>query len=185
MSDASFSVGIDLGTTHSGLSSVDLALSEGEAVAEERFAIPQLVAPGQVEARPLLPSFLYLPHDSELPPNALSLPWAGQPKDYAVGELARSLGTKSAVRMVSSAKSWLCHGGVDRHAALLPVGAPAEVPKVSPVEASVRYLEHLVHAWDHAHPEAKLAEQLVTITVPASFDPAARELTAEAALSQA
>jgi molecular chaperone DnaK (HSP70) len=180
MSAATFSIGIDLGTTHCALSSVDLELSEGEHIAEERFAVPQLIAPGEVEARPLLPSFLYLPHESELPPNALTLPWPG-PKDYTVGELARSLGTKSAVRMVSSAKSWLCHGGIDRHAPLLPVGSPAEVPKVSPVEASVRYLAHLVSAWDSAHPDAKLGDQRVTITVPASFDPAARELTAEAA----
>jgi molecular chaperone DnaK (HSP70) len=181
VSEAEYAIGIDLGTTHSALSSVDLSLSEGESVAESQLAVPQLVAPGEVDARPLLPSFLYLPHELELPPDALTLPWKDAPSQLAVGELARNLGAKSAVRMVSSAKSWLCHSGVDRHAAILPAGAPHEVPKVSPVEASMQYLAHLAHAWNHAHPEAQLSEQLVTITVPASFDPAARELTAEAA----
>jgi molecular chaperone DnaK (HSP70) len=181
VSEPVHAVGIDLGTTHCALSSIDLELSEGEEVVEMLLPIPQLVAPGQVEARPLLPSFMYLPHESELPPGALTLPWPDQPTHFAVGEVARALGVKSAVRMVSSAKSWLCHPGVDRRAPILPAGAPAEVPKVSPLEASVRYLEHLRAAWDQQLPDAALADQLVTITVPASFDPAARELTAEAA----
>ena len=91
------------------------------------------------------------------------------------------LGAKSALRLVSSAKSWLCHGAVDRRAPILPANAPAEVPKLSPLDASVHYLRHLQQAWDHQHPDAPLRDQVVTITVPASFDPAARELTAEAA----
>jgi molecular chaperone DnaK (HSP70) len=181
VTSASHAIGIDLGTTHCALSSIDLELSEGEEIAEASMPITQVVSPGQVEKRALLASFLYLPHESELAPGSLTLPWEGHPIDLVVGEAARALGTKSALRLVSSAKSWLCHGAVDRHAPILPAGAPAEVPKVSPLEASVRYLEHLRHAWDHDNPEAPLAEQLVTITVPASFDPAARELTAEAA----
>jgi hypothetical protein len=181
LSDAAHAVGVDLGTTHCAITSVDLARSSGEEVALDQHAVTQVVAPGQVEARPLLPSFLYLPHASELPPGALSLPWAGHPSDRAVGEVARALGSKSASRLVSSAKSWLCHPGVDRRAPILPPGAPAEVEKVSPLQASVSYLEHLRRAWDHEHADAPLAQQLVTITVPASFDPAARELTAEAA----
>ncbi|HEX5660217.1 MAG TPA: Hsp70 family protein [Polyangiales bacterium] len=183
MSEPVHAVGIDLGTTHCALSSVDLDLSEGEELVENGFAIPQLVAPGQVEPRPLLPSFLYLPHDSELPPGSLTLPWLNAPTQLAVGEVARSLGVKSAARLVSSAKSWLGYTAIDRRAAILPAGAPAEVPKISPLEASVRYLEHIRAAWDAAHPDSPLDEQLVTITVPASFDPAARELTAEAARS--
>jgi molecular chaperone DnaK (HSP70) len=181
MSEPVHAVGIDLGTTHCALSSVDLELSEGENIAESAFAVPQLIAPGQVEKRALLPSFMYLPHDSELPPDALTLPWPGFPSRFAVGEIARSLGVKSAARLVSSAKSWLGYTAIDRRAAILPAGAPAEVPKVSPLDASVRYLEHPRAAWDAEHPDAPLAQQLVTITVPASFDPAARELTAEAA----
>jgi hypothetical protein len=181
LSDATRAVGIDLGTTHCAIASVDLARSSGEEVALGQHAVVQVIAPGQVEAQPLLPSFVYLPHASELPPGALSLPWPGHPPDRAVGEVARALGSKSASRLVSSAKSWLCHPGVDRRAPILPPGAPAEVEKLSPLQASVSYLEHLRRAWDHEHADAPLAEQLVTITVPASFDPVARELTAEAA----
>jgi molecular chaperone DnaK (HSP70) len=98
-----------------------------------------------------------------------------------VGEAARALGTKSALRLVSSAKSWLCQGAVDRRAPLLPLSAAEDVTKLSPLTATVEYLKHLQHAWDHAHPDAPLAQQLLSIGVPASFDPAARELTAEAA----
>jgi len=181
LSTSTYAVGIDLGTTHCAVASAPLGASEHAVIAPEVQAIPQLVAPGQVEARELLPSFLYLPHPEELPPGALGLPWPHHPTDRAVGELARVLGTKSALRLVSSAKSWLCHAGVDRRAPILPANAPAEITKVSPLEASVRYLEHVRSAWDHAHPEAPLAAQRVTITVPASFDPVARELTAEAA----
>jgi molecular chaperone DnaK (HSP70) len=181
LTSATTAVGIDLGTTHCALASVELAHSPGDDVALSQHALPQVIAPGQVEARALLPSFLYVPHPSELEPGALTLPWAGHPTDRAVGEVARVLGSKSALRLVSSAKSWLCHAGVDRRAPILPAGAPAEVSKVSPLEASVQYLAHLRSAWDHAHPGAPLAQQLVTITVPASFDPVARELTAEAA----
>jgi molecular chaperone DnaK (HSP70) len=181
VSEPVHAVGIDLGTTHCAVSSIDLELSEGEQVAEAPFDITQLVAPGQVERRDLLPSFLYLPHDSELAPGALTLPWPNHPQHFAVGEIARALGIKSAARLVSSAKSWLGYTAIDRRAPNLPAGAPSDVPKVSPLEASVRYLEHLRAAWDAAHADAPLSEQLVTITVPASFDPAARELTAEAA----
>jgi molecular chaperone DnaK (HSP70) len=181
MSEPIHAVGIDLGTTHCAISSVDLELSEGEAVVESNFAIPQVVAPSQVEGRPLLPSFLYLPHESELAPGALTLPWPNHPTHHAVGEVARSLGVKSAARLVASAKSWLGYAAIDRRAAILPFGAPVDIPKVSPLDASVRYLEHLRAAWDAGHEDAPLAEQFVTITVPASFDPAARELTAEAA----
>ncbi len=177
---STWAVGIDLGTTHCALSRIDLELSEGEEIAESVLPIPQVVAPGQVDARPLLPSFMYLPHESELAPDALTLPWAG-PTSFLVGEGARALGVKSALRLVSSAKSWLCHPTVDRRAPILPVSAPPELPKVSPLEASVRYLEHLRAAWNQHAPDAPLEQQLVTITVPASFDPAARELTAEAA----
>jgi Molecular chaperone len=182
MSEPRYTIGIDLGTTHCALSYVDLSVSYGEDVAQSVMPIPQLTAPGAVEARPMLPSFLYLPHANELKPSDLSLPWGGEPR-FAVGELARNLGAGTPIRLVSSAKSWLCHPGVDRRAALLPIEAPEEVARVSPLEASIHYLTYLHHAWNDAHPEAPLAEQPVTLTVPASFDPAARELTAEAAQS--
>ncbi len=175
-----YALGIDLGTTHCALSWVDTQASEGDQIASGVLTVPQLTAPGAVESLALLPSFLYLPHADELAPGDLRLPWADA-LPYAVGELARSRGATTPIRLVSSAKSWLCHPGVDRRAAILPVGSPDEVAKVSPLQASVRYLEHLRDAWNHAHPEAPFAQQSVTLTIPASFDPAARELTAEAA----
>ncbi len=175
-----YAVGIDLGTTHCALSYVDLDLSEGEEVAQHVLPIPQLVAPGEVEARSLLPSFIYLPHPDEMKPKDLALPWDGTPR-VVVGELARRTGAQTPIRLVSSAKSWLCHPGVDRRAPILPPDAPEEVARMSPLEASVQYLEHVRAAWDHKYPGSPLAKQDLVITVPASFDPAARELTAEAA----
>jgi hypothetical protein len=180
MSDARYSIGIDLGTTHSALAYTDMLASDNERTVHGILEVPQLTAPGAVESLPLLPSFLYLPHAEELAAGELSLPWSGEQVD-AVGELARSRGATTPIRLVSSAKSWLCHPGVDRRAAILPADAPPEVTRVSPLQASVRYLEHLRQAWDHAHPEAPFAQQEITVTIPASFDPAARELTAEAA----
>ncbi|MDB5928946.1 MAG: putative molecular chaperone protein HspA/DnaK [Polaromonas sp.] len=175
-----FSIGIDLGTTHSALAYVDIGASDGEKTSYGVLDIPQLTAPGAVENQPLLPSFLYLPHASELAPGELALPWAAG-QDFAVGEFARARGALTPIRLVSSAKSWLCHPGVDRRAAILPADAPPEVARISPLEASTRYLAHLRDAWNNAHPEAPFDAQDVTITIPASFDPAARELTAEAA----
>mgnify|MGYP001432890366 FL=1 len=177
--DPQFSIGIDLGTTHCALSWIDHAASDGERVAQGVLDVPQLTAPASVQAQPLLPSFLYLPHDSELTPADRTLP--GQaPHGGVVGEFARTRGAATPIRLVSSAKSWLCHPGVDRRAPLLPADAPEDVARLSPLAASTRYLEHLRWAWEQAHPGAPLAQQQVTVTIPASFDPAARELTAEA-----
>ena len=178
---ARYAIGIDLGTTHSALSYVDLEASDGEKTAHGVLPIPQLSAPGSVEALPLLPSFLYLPHPDELAPGELALPWSTEGETTVAGEMARSRGATTPIRLVSSAKSWLCHPGVDRRAAILPSDAPEEVTRVSPLEASTRYLQHLRRAWDQAHPEAPFDQQQVTVTIPASFDPGARELTAEAA----
>ncbi len=142
--------------------------------------VPQLVAPGEIDARPLLPSFLYLPAPGELSEAQRGLPWG--PSGHVVGELARRLGAAGPTRLVASAKSWVCHGGVNRRAPILPWSAPDEAPHVSPFEAQVAYLAHLRAAWESAHPDAPLREQDVVVTVPASFDEAARELTAQAAL---
>lgn len=180
MSDARFSIGIDLGTTHCALAWVDLQASEGETTRHGVLAVPQLTGPGALEPLPLLPSFLYLPHADELAPGDLSLPWDAAP-DFAVGEFARVRGAQTPIRLVSSAKSWLSHAGVDRRAAILPPDAPPEVARISPLEASTRYLAHLRQAWNQAYPDTPFEQQDVTITIPASFDPAARELTAEAA----
>ena len=172
---ARYLVGIDLGTTNTACSYVDTRA--GHAI--HIFEVPQLVAPGRVEPRPTLPSFLYLAGEYELPTGSLDLPWATGRTD-AVGELAREQGARVPGRLVASSKSWLCHGGVDRTAAILPWGGADDVAKVSPVAASARTLSHLREAWD-AHFEEKLAEQTVVLTVPASFDELARELTVEAA----
>ncbi|NHZ32992.1 Hsp70 family protein [Massilia rubra] len=180
MSNAYFSIGIDLGTTHCALAYVDLTASDGEKTSHGVLEIPQLVDAGAVGNSHLLPSFLYMPHGDELPPGALNLPWTSS-QDYAVGEFARARGAQTPIRLVSSAKSWLCHPGVDRRAAILPSDAPPEVTRLSPLEASTRYLAHLRNAWNAAHPEAPFDEQDITVTIPASFDPAARELTVEAA----
>lgn len=142
--------------------------------------IPQLVDPGSVAQPLLLPSFLYLGADGEFPDGATDLPWRSSGKQV-VGTLARALGSKTSSRLISSAKSWLCHPGIDRRAAILPPNAPEGITRLSPLEASCRYLTHLRQAWDHHFAEHPLSEQDVTITVPASFDPTARELTSEAA----
>ncbi|WP_375772029.1 Hsp70 family protein [Archangium gephyra] len=183
---ARYAIGIDLGTTHSAVSYFNLEEAKARGAAQSMLPIPQLTAPGTVEARTLLPSFLYLPGGQEFPPGSLALPWNPAASSIA-GEFARTHGAKVPTRLVSSAKSWLSHPGVDRRAALLPWQAPEEVQRVSPVEASTRYLRHLREAWDHTFARAKedagnaMAAQDVIITVPASFDAAARDLTLEAA----
>ncbi|EGA66384.1 Hsp70 family protein [Vibrio brasiliensis] len=174
---AKFSVGIDLGTTHCVLSYID---TSNEDARVEVMPIPQLTAPGTVETRSQLGSFLYQPHEHEMNPASRVLPWSSEPTAL-VGAIARNLGSKTPIRLIASAKSWLCHGGVNRRDAFLPAGSPEEVEKVSPLRATELYLEHLKQAWDHVNPQHPLADQDVTITVPASFDPAARDLTAEAA----
>ncbi|WP_104035848.1 Hsp70 family protein [Vibrio jasicida] len=172
-----FSVGIDLGTTHCVMSFVD---THNEDARVEVMPIQQLSAPGTVETRSQLGSFLYQPHEHEMNPQSRVLPWSSEPKAL-VGAIARNLGSKTPIRLVASAKSWLCHAGVNRRDAFLPAGSPEEVEKVSPLRATELYLEHLKDAWNHTNPNHNLADQDVTITVPASFDPAARDLTAEAA----
>jgi hypothetical protein len=171
-------VGIDLGTTNSALSDVDLTAPPRHE--QNTLAIPQLVAEGTVEERPVLPSFLYLPSAEEFPEGSLTLPW-DRSSSAVVGEFARSHGMKVPGRLVASAKSWLSHAAMDRTAALLPWDAPRDVARVSPVDASSHYLRHLAGAWDHARPDAPLGDQELVLTVPASFDAAARELTTKSA----
>jgi hypothetical protein len=176
-------IGIDLGTTNSALAYIDLQAKRKSGVPETHtFADPQLVAAGEVANRPLLPSFLYLPSPHDLPAGATALPWNSENRDV-IGEFARSHGARIPGRLVTSAKSWLCHAGVDRSAALLPWSAPPDVPRLSPVEVSARYLGHLVDGWNYAmaRDQDRLEEQDIVLTVPASFDDMARNLTMEAA----
>ena len=178
--DARFVVGIDLGTTNCALADVDTHAGDQPPVTVH--GVAQLVNPGEVAAPTLLPSFLFLPGPQDFAAGATSLPWEEQPGDV-VGELARKRGAENPSRLVSSAKSWLSHAGVDRASAILPWQAPEEVARVSPVSASARYLAHLARAWDHVRGSdvGPLAAHDVLVTVPASFDEEARELTLRAA----
>jgi hypothetical protein len=178
-------IGIDLGTTNSALAYIDLdAAKSGAVPAIRNFSIPQLVKASETAPRELLPSFLYLPGPHDLPPGATALPWDSA-CPYAVGEFARNHGARVPGRLVTSAKSWLCHAGVDRSAPLLPWSAPPDVPRISPVEASARYLRHMAQAWNSVkaaqNPARRFERQAVVLTVPASFDDMARTLTVEAA----
>ena len=173
-----YAIGIDLGTTNTVLAYAPL---EANLAQVELLPIPQIVAPGTTEARNELPSFLYIPLTEEVGAGQYVLPWDEAP-EVVVGEWARRQSADVPMRTVAAAKSWLCHSRVDRHSAILPWNAPEEVQKVSPVEVSRLYLAHLVSAWNHAFPDAPFVEQQVVLTVPASFDVSARELTHEAAL---
>jgi hypothetical protein len=181
-----FSVGIDLGTTNCAIACAQISDSETlEPI--EVLPIPQLVEPGEVAPLTLLPSFLYVVGDLDFPAGSLRLPWEDK-RDrppHIVGELARKRGSESPARLVSSAKSWLSHAGANRTAAILPWDAPGEVPKLSPVMAASAYLQHLRCVWDAGvaadDPAQALDRQQVFLTVPASFDEEARQLTLRAA----
>jgi molecular chaperone DnaK (HSP70) len=175
-------IGIDLGTTNSALAYIDAAGAADplHPPPVEMFAIEQLVNPSEMRAEPLLPSFLYLPGPNDFPAGSLALPW-NESAAQVTGALARKRGGENAGRLVSSAKSWLSYSGVDRTSAILPASAPDGVGKISPVAASRAYLEHLRDAWNQAHPNAPFEQQQILVTVPASFDAVARELTEHAA----
>ena len=177
MVSARYVVGIDLGTTNSALACVD---TRSRRRTIETLAIPQLVSEGRVAERPTLPSALYLAGSHDVPAGVLALPWAEDRREV-VGEFARIQGARVPGRLITSAKSWLAHPGVDRGAAILPWGAAEDVPRLSPVAVSARYLAHLRAVWDAAHPDEPLSAQQIVLTVPASFDEVARELTVAAA----
>ena len=184
MTRSRYIVGIDLGTTNCAVAYVDTKGRERPTADIRDFEVPQLVAPGETRPGRCCRRSSTCPARIELPPGAARLPW-DEDADRIVGEFARSRGPRVPSRLVSSAKSWLCHPGVDREAEILPWGSPPEIKKVSPVEASADYLRHIRDAWnatfatdDEAH---RLENQEVVLTVPASFDEAARELTLEAA----
>jgi hypothetical protein len=181
--DSRFIVGIDLGTTNSALAYCDSAAAS-DAARIEVGTIPQVVNPNEVADRTLLPSFLYIPGELDFTKGSLSLPWDTEPQ-FVIGELARKRGAESPGRLVSSAKSWLSYGAANRTSPILPWQAPEDVRQLSPVEVSSLYLQYLRTVWDTQHADAgngmALAEQDVLLTVPASFDEEARELTRRAA----
>ncbi len=182
--DTRYIVGIDLGTTNSALAHFDTAAPEEESRLTVE-SVPQLINPNEVEERTLLPSFLYVHGELDFPKGSLALPWDREPQ-FVVGELARKRGAENPTRLVASAKSWLSYAAVNRTSPILPWGAPDEVPKLSPIQVSALYLTYLRQVWDSRmnakkHPELALSEQDVLLTVPASFDEEARELTLRAA----
>lgn len=168
-------IGIDLGTTNCSLSYKPLKESNNT-----NFSIKQLTKSGHIDESNTLPSFLYIPGEHEISSKSLELPWEKE-RNYCVGFFARKQGSKVPGRLVNSAKSWLSHKGANRRANILPFQANKDVEKISPIEASARYLLHLKEAWNHEHPKTKLENQEIYITVPASFDAVAKELTIEAA----
>ncbi|KJY84851.1 molecular chaperone DnaK [Vibrio galatheae] len=186
MASPRFLVGIDLGTTNTVVAFCEIT-DDLQNSAVSLFEIDQLIGPGEVVRKPLLPSFRYHPAQGQVSPADLTLPWDNQPvagdiHSVIVGEWARELGAKVEGRQVSSAKSWLSHQAVDRRSDILPWAGATDVDKVSPVIASASYLNHIRQAWNYRHPSNKLEDQDVVVTVPASFDETARKLTLEAAL---
>lgn len=175
-------VGIDLGTTNCAVAYVDTLSSH---MPIQPWRITQLVAEGYSDAQPTLPSFCYLASQGEWPTGALTLPWAANEQDFFVGRFAQTQGAKVPNRLVSSAKSWLCHNAANRREKILPFEFSDKASRISPVEASARYLSHIRQAWNDSYArgnsELELEEQEVVLTVPASFDEVARTLTAEAA----
>ena len=183
-----FLVGIDLGTTNTVVAYIDLSQkqTQEDEIKPKIFDIEQLVAPGEVARKPLLPSFRYHPAEGELAPQDMQLPWSTSPlpgelPQLVIGEWARELGSKVEGRLISSAKSWLSHPQVDRNAAILPWATAEGISKVSPILASASYLNHVRQAWNFEHPNDPLETQELVVTVPASFDEAARALTVGAA----
>jgi len=186
--DKRYIIGIDLGTTNSAVSYVDLQKDLTKKPQINIFKVPQLTGPGEITRLSVLPSFLYIPGAYDIPSEAILIPWddkarSGDRKNF-VGAFARDHGSKVPARLVSSAKSWICHSGVDRKTRILPWGAGEEVYKVSPVQATALYLEHIKMAWNSSKGDEEdqfLENQIIIITVPASFDEVARDLTIEAA----
>lgn len=176
---AQYAIGIDLGTTNCVLAYADLQQEEANV---QLLPIPQLVAASTVDTKTSLPSFLYIGSDAEAASGTWNLPWL-EGDSVAVGEVARRQSAEMPTRTISAAKSWLAHSKVDRHGPILPWNSPDDISKLSPVQASRRYLQHLIAAWTAEFPDVPIAEQHVVLTVPASFDASARELTREAALA--
>lgn len=171
-------VGIDLGTTNIAVTFVD---THSQSRAVQVFPVLQVIAPGETEERETLPSFHYQPVQSESSSESIRLPWHNKKPSYCVGVMARNESANTSGRAISSAKSWLCHAGVDRTASLLPWQGASDVDRLSPVEASARYLEHIRRAWNQKFKSEPLEKQDIVLTLPASFDEVARTLTVEAA----
>ena len=184
--DARYIVGMDLGTTNCVVAYADMQIERApKTMAEIKlFEVPQLTDSGVIEKRDALPSFLYVKDGHEVSSDALQLPWSDE-ASVAAGEFARERGAEVPHKLISSAKSWLCNQAVDRESDILPWDSAESMKKLSPVEASCALLKHIKQAWNHemASEDASCAleKQAIYLTVPASFDAVARELTVKAA----
>ncbi|WP_119343511.1 Hsp70 family protein [Facilibium subflavum] len=177
MSDrAKYIIGIDLGTTNCAVTYK--TIEEGTTV--NKLEIPQFNAPGQYEAQTLMPSFLYIPSDAELTLEDIALPWQSE-STILVGNYAKAKAQTTPNRTISSVKSWLCQPNIDKRKGLLPYHAAEGLERISPLEAYTHFFEHIKNTWNNQFPQAPLFQQKITITIPASFEPAARDLTVEAA----
>ncbi len=173
---AKYLIGIDLGTTNCAVTYKKIA----DDTEISTLAIPQFMAKNQYESKTLMPSFLYLPNALELSLDDIALPWQSE-TTILVGEYAKTKAQTTPNRVISSVKSWLCQATIDKRKALLPYQAAEGVERISPLEAYTHYFEHIKKTWNSAFPDAPLFQQKIIITIPASFEPAARDLTAEAA----
>ena len=172
-----FVVGIDLGTTNSAVTYIDTDKADWKI---RVLSMEQLVAVGEIESLDTLPSFYFCPAQTGQT-ESFALPWHKKSPSFCVGAYARDETAKTSGRGIASAKSWLCHAAVDRTAPLLPWQGAADVKRLSPVDVSSSYLKHVRGSWDHQFPDQPLAEQDIVLTLPASFDEVARELTVQAA----
>ena len=174
-------IGIDLGTTNIVVAYLDLSQ---ENASPQIFEIPQVIEDGEIAEKKTLPAFLYLPRPGEFTPGSLDLPWA-QDRTFCVGIFARWKASTVPENTISSAKSWLCAPNVERLSSILPWTRTEPTQKISPLETSKRYLEHIKDAWNHSFGQGgeddSFENQEIILTVPASFDAVARELTVQAA----
>ncbi|KAF1082371.1 MAG: DnaK-related protein [Candidatus Rifleibacterium amylolyticum] len=175
--DSRFIIGIDLGTTQCALSYVDL---EDKTLKVRNLEITQLVSGGQLENLPTLPSVLYLSEEGR----ELNRPAWMADTPHIIGAYARELGYEVPGRFVHSSKSWLCHPRAERQSPILPWQSEVVDDKISPVQAATEFLRYLMNLWDstigNRDESSRFLRQKIIVTVPASFDPSARNLTLEA-----
>lgn len=180
MSAQEYIIGIDFGTTNCTMAYAAAHVDSKKLSEIKQFEIPQVIQAGAQKNHPSLPSFIYYPLPEELTKKLGSVDW-NKDQNYSIGTFAKERGGEVPTRLISSAKSWLCHNGIDRREKILPLEFDEDEKKVSPLEACSKILLHLRESWDAVNPNALLKSQQVLITVPASFDPSARQLIQEAA----
>src|ERR1700730_7318806 len=173
-----FSLGIDLGASNSAIALEDFASGRNEVV-----EITQILGLNQIGEKPILPSALYLPHPDEFRQNGMRLPWAKTVGEPIIGHFARDHGALIPDRLITSAKSWLSNFHIDPKKAVLPWKSDIKEQKLSALECSRRSLEHMKEGFLYAERAKgrRISDAQVVITVPASFDEVARNLTSEAA----